>query len=80
MAVKTSRGLADLRRLGHLHPGDPLHLVRSQGCVDREVAGELPGGNYLLTDGGSVRPLTALNYHRPDQCRRKTVPTTPQSP
>jgi hypothetical protein len=80
MAVKTSRGLADLRRLGHLHPGDHLHLVMSQGCVDREVAAELPGGNYLLTDGGTVRPLTALNYHRPDQCGRMTVPTTSQAP
>lgn len=78
VAIKVPNAAAPLKRLGHLHKGDHLHLVMSQGCADREIAAELPGGGYLLTDGGTVRALTAINYHRPDQCDREAPPGAPQ--
>jgi hypothetical protein len=78
MAIKVLNAASALKRLGHLHKGDHLHLVMSQGCADREIAAELPGGSYLLTDGGTVRALTAINYHRPDQCDREAPPLAPQ--
>ncbi len=78
MAIKVLNEAATLKRLGYLHKGDHLHLVMSQGCADREIAAELPGGSYLLTDGGTVRALTAINYPRPDQCDRQAPPAAPQ--
>lgn len=56
------------KHLKGLSPGDRLHLVMYGDCAERDIAGILPDGAYLLSNGGTITESLEPNYHLPDEC------------
>lgn len=56
------------RRLRGLSAGDRVHLLMRDGCSEREIAGTLGNGAYVLTNGATITEMLEVNYHLPGQC------------
>lgn len=70
---------ARFNRLGGLRAGDRLHLVMYGDCAEREIAGVLSNGDYLLANGATITEWLEANYHLADQCptRHRRGPDVP---
>ena len=64
----------ELKQLQDLAARDVVHALMRGGCSERVVARVLPGIGYLLTNGGTIRALTASSYHLPGRCPGLAAP------